>query len=205
MKRQLRTASLPIVINIDVIADHPLFHIDENLLSDSDSVAASVDISNYDIPTRQVIARDKEKIEQWMIDDFEAFVDSIESLCETEYGLELVYENESDDLSHYYSYLAKDDDSEIIAKIRIKLRISNHPPKRGSGQKQLKKKEQKFVEEWVKLNTKEKVNSIDAHPIILTVNNIAFDSYEEAFYRADKLISKGVEVLKRKAKYKNNK
>ena len=100
MKRYIRTTDTTI-LDVIIYTDHPAFY-------EGADVAAAIDVSKLNLPTRPVISKDLDKIEQWMIDDFESFMETVESICEENYGLIGVYKNVSDDHSHYYNYLATD-------------------------------------------------------------------------------------------------
>lgn len=190
MKRWINNSNSVPIIDIDIFTDHPLLHMD-----DFRHVAASVDLSEYDLPNRPVISKDRNRITGEMIDDFEAFVEDVESLCEDKYDLVLVYENVSPDLSHYYSYLVKDEDGEIIVKIRIRLRISNHLPKKSQKQKEHKKSELDS-EALRNLLTEEEIINLDQYTLIITINDTKFDNYEEAFRYTSKKIARAIEVVR---------
>lgn len=72
MKRYIKSPNqfVPEIV-IEVTTDHPILHVTH---FDDDHVAATVDLSKYDLPDRPVISKDKNRITQHMIDDFEAFV-----------------------------------------------------------------------------------------------------------------------------------
>lgn len=126
-----------LTVNIEAFVDHLFFH-DEYF---SNEIVAVYDPKDFSLPTQPVIAKDKERIKSWMVDDFEAFVSDIETLCEVNYNLVLTYTSVSENHSHCYNYLAKDSEGNAIAKFRLRLRISNHSPKRSPSQKHNKKEE----------------------------------------------------------------
>lgn len=178
----------PLIFNIDVYTDHPVFN-------DESEVAASNDVSNFNIPTRPVISNDRNMIEQWMIDDFEAFVENIECLCEDNYGLICTYTNSSKDHSHYYNYLAKDENGKVLARFRIRLRISNHSASNDSGQKKHKREELK-TKEIQSLLTQQQISRIRPYTILLTVNDERYKSYIDAFNYIDAALERGLAVLR---------
>lgn len=190
MKRHLK--NIP-ELTITVTADHPIFYLGD---LDGDHISATVDLSRYNLPNRPVISKDKNKVTQWMIDDFDGFVEDVELLCEEDYGLVLVYQNESDDNSHYYSYLATDEEGNVIAKLRLRLRISNHPPKSSKAQK-AHKKEELQSEKLNELLDENQILKLHNYTKIIIVNDEVFDSYREAFDRANDVIGHAVEVMKR--------
>jgi len=177
----------PAIIDIVVDAGYSI---------DPRTIAAAERIPHPKLPSRPVISRHKKKIKQWMIDDFEAFMEDIEWLCEVNYGLIGTYKNVSPDHSHYYNYLATDADGNVIANIRIRLRISNHSPKRSASQKYNKDQELKS-EKLKEYLTDEQIENLETYTRIITVNGEKYGSYEEAFDYAKKVIKRAVEVASR--------
>lgn len=194
MKRHIKSSNQVVPeIFIEVTADHPILHVTH---FDDDHVAATVDLSKYDLPDRPVISKDRNKVTQWMIDDFDGFVEDVELLCEEDYGLMLIYQNESNDNSHYYSYLATDEDGTVIAKLRLRLRISNHRPKRSKAQESHKKEELQS-EKLHELLDEDQILKLRNYTKVIVVNNEIYDSYSEAFERVNDVIAHAVEVMKR--------
>lgn len=193
MKRYIKTSnqSVPEIL-IEVTTDHPIFYLGD---LDGDHIAATVDLSKYDLPNRPVISKDKNKVTQWMIDDFDGFVEDVELLCEEDYGLILVYQNESDDNSHYYSYLATDEHGNVIVKLRLRLRISNHRPKRSKAQKSHKKEELQS-EKLHELLDENQILKLNNYTKVIVVNDEVYDSYREAFERVNDILAHAVEVMK---------
>ena len=187
MKRYIH----PITINIDVFVDHLLLHVD-----DFSKITATIDRSEYNLPSRPIIVKDRNRVEGWMINDFEAFVEDVEDLCEHRHGLILTYKNVSDYNSHYYNYLATDKEGNIITKIRLRLRIADHDPKRSKEQKK-HKKEELNSERLNELLTKEQISDLTTYTKIITVNDSIYDSYEDAFDDVNKILKHAVEVMRR--------
>lgn len=194
MKRYIKTSdqSVPEIL-IEVTTDHPILHVTH---FDDDHVTASVDLSTRDWPDRPLISKDRNRITQHMIDDYEGFVEDVELICEEDFGLILTYENTSDDLSHYYNYLATDEDGNVIVKLRLRLRISNHPPKRSKKQKQ-HKDEELSSEKLHELLTEEEIKSLTKYTKIITVNDETYSSYRAAYNDVRDIIAHAVEVMKR--------
>lgn len=180
--------SNPLVFNVEIYADHPIFY--DDLIG---YVAADI---RPDLPDRAVITRNRKKLKGWMVDDFESFVERIEDFCEITMDLVGTYKNVSSDHSHYYNYLAKDSDGNIIAKIRMRLRISNHLPKRSSQQKYNKKQELESPK-LHELLTPEQIANLESYVIVVVVNDEKFDSYEEAYDYITSKVRRAVEVMQR--------
>lgn len=174
-----------------MFVDHLLLHVD-----DFSKITATIDRSEYNLPNRPIIVKDRNRVEGWMINDFEAFVEDAEDLCEHRHDLILTYKNVSDYNSHYYNYLATDKEGNVIAKIRLRLRIADHDPKRSKEQKQHKKEEL----DSGKLNellTKEQIKDLTSYTKIITVNDSKYDSYEEAFSDVYNILERAVNVMKK--------
>lgn len=193
MKRWIHDSLIqPIAVNIDIFADHPLFYLD----SEGEGIVAAIDVSKYNLPTGPVISRYRNRITQQMIDDFEAFMEDVESLCEDNYGLIGTYKHVSDDHSYYYNYLAKDSKGDVIIKFRLRLRISNHPAKKGKKQKYNKNAElasQKLKE----MLSDDEIRKLRKYTKIITINDEEYSSYEEAFEQVDSIVASAVKVMTR--------
>lgn len=174
------------ILDIQIITDHPIFH------TDFQHVAAAVDVSILDLPNGPVISKDRNKITQQMVDDFESFVLTIEDLCEEVYGLVGTYKNVSDDHSHYYNYIATNANGEIIVDLRLRLRISNHPSKRSNTQKQHKKEELLFSK-LQQLLSEQEISRLMPYVKLITINDELFEIYEEAMEHVDSVIEHAVE------------
>lgn len=189
--------SIPIRIDIEVIADHLIFH--EGAETDP-IVAAKIiaDAAKYNIPTGPVISKYKARVTQRMVDDFNEFVEIIEDLCETKYGLIMTYQNTSEDHSHYYNYLVTDDHGNIIVDFRLRLRVSNHPPKKSKEQKE-HKKEELASDKLHELLTQSEIDKLTKYPKIITVNDELYDSYEQAFEDVDAILADAAKKMKKNA------
>lgn len=192
MKKYIKNNQVPELV-ITVTTDHPLLHIDQ---FDDDYVFSTVDLSKYDLPDRPVISKDRNRVTQHMIDDFEGFVEDVELLCEEDYGLVLTYENTSDDHSHYYNYLATDEEGNIVMRLRLRLRISNHPPKRSKQQKAHKSDELNSPK-LHELLDEESIKNLTKYTKIITVNDETYPSYRAAFQDVNQIIEHAVEVMTR--------
>lgn len=196
MKRYatIDNATEPITLNITVYADHPILH-------DDAEVAASVDPKYYNVPKGPVISKDKNKVTQWMINDFEAFMDRVEWLCEEHLGLICTYRHVSNDHSHYYNYIAKDDNGNIIVNIRLRLRISNHPAKRTSSSQQQKKSEVNS-EKLKEMFSQQQIDRMNPYPKVIIVNDDIYDDYDEAFEDVERQIESVVVRMQKQGKTK---
>lgn len=193
MKRYIRSAAdVPVTLDVVIFADHPI-------LDPDFAVAASNHVPKNPLPSGSVISKDKERITQRMIDDFDSFMDNIESLCEEIYGLIGTYKNVSDDHSYYYNYLATDEEGNIIVRFRLRLRISNHRAKR-TEQQQRNKKEELESARLKELLTDSQIKNLTSYAKLITVNDAEYDSYEDAFDDIDQIIGNAVEVMTRRKK-----
>lgn len=186
-----KAIQLPLVFDIDVYTDYPVFDNDPEF-----AISASKQDIKSKLPKGEVISKDRNRITQRMIDDYESFVERIEDLCEEFYDLVGTYSDESNDYSHYYNYLVKDLDGNIIAKFRIRIRISNHSAKR-TQQQQRNKKSELDSEKLHQLLTEQQISKIRSYPILIVVNNETFESYEEAFDSIDQRIQRAIEVIRK--------
>lgn len=183
--------SIPLEFNVIVDIDSSLIYgfLDAN-------IEGSIDLSDFNLPEGPVISKDRKRITQQMINDFECFVDDVETLCELNYGLEVTYTNISPDHSHYYNFLAKDADGNIIARFRFRLRISNHKAHRTKQQTQNKKSEINSPR-LHELLTEEQISKLRVRSEDIVINDDYFDNYTEAFEYVDSVIRRSVEVITR--------
>lgn len=189
-----KLSDLPLVLDIEVFTDHPIFHDDMLIQLIEQGLIVASDVK---LPNGPVIERKKNRVTGTMEDDFESFVERIEDFCELKMKLIVTYKNASSNNSYYYNYLAKDAEGNIIVRIRLKLRISNHPAKRGS--KQSYNKDQELASEKLhELLTQEQIDNLDTYPLIILVNSDKFDSYEDAYDYVTGRIQRAVEVMKTK-------
>ena len=191
MKRLIRE-NIPVEFNITVYSDSEILH---DYKYDELSASTKDDIRNS-LPKGPVISKERNRITQRMIDDFESFVERIEDTCEEVYDLVGTYTNESDDLSHYYNYLVKDEFGTIIAKFRLRIRISNHPAKR-TQQQQKNKKDELNSEKLHELLTEQQISKIRPYPILIVVNDEIFKNYEDAFDDIDARLQRAIEVVRK--------
>lgn len=183
--------STPLEFNVIVDIDSSLIYgfLDAN-------IEGSIDLSDFNLPEGPVISKDRKRITQQMINDFECFVDDVETLCELNYGLKVTYTNISPDHSHYYNFLAKDADDNIIARFRFRLRISNHKAHRTKQQTQNKKSEINSPR-LHELLTEEQITKLRVRSEDIVINDDYFDNYTEAFEYVDSVIRRSVEVITR--------
>lgn len=192
--KQKITESYPI-IDIEVYADHPIFW------SNDSEIAAAIDLTKYDLPKGEMIAKDKARVTGHMIDDFDSFVERVEDLCEEDYELILTYKNVSDDHSYYYNYLATDSEGNITVDIRLRLRISNHSPKRSKEQRRHKDEELES-ERLHELLSDYEISKLTKYPKIIVVNDERFETYEDAFEAVNEIIEDAVAVMRKNEKHR---
>ena len=179
---------VPRIIDIDIFADHPIFH------ASDEEISSAIDLSKYQLPQGDVIAKDKNRITSRMVCDFEEFAERIEDLCEDDYGLVMTYKNISDDHSHYYNYLATDSNGNIVVDLRLRLRIANHDPKSSPEQKK-HKKEELASPKLHELLPEYAISKLTKYPKIIIVNDELYSSYEEAFEEVNDVISEAVQIM----------
>ncbi len=197
MKRYTR--NLPVVMDVEIIGYHPLLEFLE-----THNIAASIDLSEFELPSGQVISKEKERVTQEIKDDSEAFMDRVEFLCGDKLHLFGTYKNVSEDDSYYYNYFAKDSNDNIILDYRMRLRISSHNPKRSKQQK-LHKKSELDSETLRRLLSEEEIQGLDAYSVYITVNDKTFTSYEQAFAFIVSRLQKAVQVMHSREKYRSKK
>ena len=117
------------------------------------------------------------------LNDFESFIESIESFLTDRHDLELVYKNKCDYNSFYYTLLAKDKNGKIIVRFELRLRISNHDVKRIKAQQHNRSEEDRIVREELE---KRKIPAFALHKmnkiqLNFVVNNESYHSYGSAF------------------------
>ena len=184
MKRMIISNKLP--KHIDVVVEISLFDPDGR-------IAASREVP--DLPKGELMPAEKDVlIGSQVLEDYHAFIDSIEDLITDYYDLHIFYKNDSPDNSYYFGMLAKDDKGNILLDFDFTLRVSTHDPKRSEmSQKHKKEKKDKLL----KTTGGKKTRPIRKY---LTVNDVEFDSYEEAYLEVDKKIAAVVKVMKRRSK-----
>lgn len=197
MKKLIK--SFPVIINVEVIAYHPILELDEIFVSPE--VVASRDLSDYKIPSGPIISMNKNKITQHMKSDFEAFMEDVELFCENNCNLIGIYKNVSEDNSYYYNYLATDSEGNIIVNFRLRLRISNHEPGRDQGQKDRKDSEleSKPLKE---LLSPEEILKLKTYTKIILVNDEIYPDYETAMDDVFDTIEDASEKMRKNAKYR---
>lgn len=185
-------------INSAQTGSNPLeFEIIVNIVSGqvSKEVAAAT-YKGFEIPDGEVIPGDKDAIlTDQIIADYEAFIESVEDLLTEYYGLELLYQGNSPDYSHYFSFLAKDKDTgKLYFKFRLRLRVSNHDSHR-SKESQRHKKEETQTDAHKKLIT-DAGKKPKAYTKNVIVNNKECDTYEEAFIDIDEKVEQWIKIMK---------
>lgn len=181
----------PVIINMEVITYHPILDVDTSDLR----VASSIDLSEYKLPKGRVISKEKNRVTQLMVDEFEEFMEFVEDYCEYHCKLFGTYKHVSDDHSHYYNYIATDRNGDAIVDYRLRLRISNHAPHSTKQQKANKKKE---VESEIlhKLFTEQEIDRLTPYPKIITINDERYRNYNEAMEEVVEIIDNAVAVMR---------
>lgn len=157
---------------------------------------AAATYKGFEIPDGEVIPGDKDAIfTDQIIADYEAFIESVEDLLTEYYDLELLYEGESSDYSHYYSFLAKDKNTgKLYFKFRLRLRVSNHHSHR-SKESQRHKREETQTDAHKKLIT-DAGKKPKAYTKNIIVNNKEYETYEAAFIAIDRKVEKWIKIMK---------
>ena len=187
MKKNIK--EFPVIINVGIVEYPPSFYLEYQ-----DDISASYDLSKLNLPKDEVISKYINRITDEMVSDFEDFMEAVELFCEENCGLVGVYKNVSDDHSHYYNYLAKADNDNIIIDFKLKLRITNHNAKRTKQQKHNKKSENNS-KVLNNLLTVDEIKNLKTIPKTFIVNNKKFNSYVEAADYVFRIIEETVEKM----------
>ena len=190
----------PVIVDMEVVTYHPILDVDTSDFK----IASTIDLSKYKLPKGRVIAKEKHRITQRMIEEFEEFMEFVEDYCEYTCKLIGTYKNVSNDHSHYYNYLATTDSGEIIIDYRLRLRISNHEPHSTKQQKANKKKELES-EILHKLFDEQEIGKLTSYPKIITINDEKYKDYKEAMEEVVEIIDEAVKVMKHREKYRPTK
>lgn len=185
------------VIDVEIEAAHPIFEF-------LPEVAASHDLSKYEIPDREVIAKDQGRITRKMEQDLASCMEAVEDFCQENLGLIGTYKNVSEDNSYYYNYLATDENGDIIIDYRMRLRISNHEAHSSTNQKHNKKIEEQS-DKLKDLLSYDEIRKLRKYPVSITVNNEEFDNYGDAVDSILDEIEAAIEVMKKNVKYRKKK
>lgn len=137
------------------------------------------------IPDDEVISELRSAIITNKIEvDYASFIESLEDLLTEYYGLELVYEDEYQDYSYYYSFIAKEKESgKLFFKFTLRLRISNHSAYR-SDASQAHKTEDIQTARYKEL-IRDISNGSRSYTQNIVVNTETYRSYEAAFVDID--------------------
>ena len=163
----------------------------EVILTETQDVAAAT-YRGFSVPDGPVIDGTKGVVlSAQVIADYEAFIVSIEDLCTEYYGLKIIYQNASEDYSHYYSFLATDDEGNVKLKFRLRLRVSNHPAHRSKLSQKHKKEETQSPE------YKKYVVGKPPQPLFrqILVNNQEYSNYVQAFADICNILDECMETL----------
>ena len=156
---------------------------------------AAAEYKGYQIPDGEFMPADKDiKVSAQQIIDYETFIDDIESMLKEHHELKLVYKNKSDDYSNYYSFLALDEDGNLLFRFRLRLRVSTHDPRRSSAQKAQIAEEEKAVAEYLK-GRKKKPDKMTK--IIIVNDESEYDSYLDAFVDICDIVDNAITKMRR--------
>ena len=187
------------LINLPIEFDIVVTYFPE-VISDNTYVAAG-EFMGYHLPDGPLLPGDKNAvISEQDQSNYNAFIETLEDFLTDTHNLELVYNDNPTDYSHYYSFFAKDDNGKVLFKFKIRLRISNHDPHRTDEQRANKAKEKKVVDTWMQnhpdYNGKTKPTPLT---YIINVNdrNPAFTDYTEAFIYIYNEVNRWLEIMRR--------
>ncbi len=184
MKRVVRYLDEPDTIKISVIVEV------EMRLKDDPVAAATFD--HKELPQGQLLPSEKDAvIDSQVLEDYHAFIESIEDLITDYYDLHIYYKNSSPDNSFYFGMIAKDADNIPIIDFEACIRISNHAASR-SPQSQHNKK-------LMKEALRREVGNAKLKPIRkrIIVNRDEFADYDAAYSAVDELIENVTSKLKK--------
>lgn len=160
-----------------------------------DTKVAAATHKGFSVPEGELLPSEKDALinsQAW--DDYCSFIESVEDLMTDYYDLTIYYRNESEDYSFYWGALAKNEDGSLIVDFSLKLRVSNHEPRR-SRESQHNKKEQQA--KLMELTHGKKPQPVTKQ---ITVNRDRFQDYLDAYLKVDEMIGRAVEIMTRNKK-----
>ena len=147
----------------------------------------------YEIPDGALMPADKKKpISKQQIIDYTTFIQDIEDMLADHHELKLVYKNKSKDYSNYYSFLAFDDDGNVLFRFRLRLRVSTYEPSSTREQKANKSKEDAAVAPY--LNGRKPVKMTK---IIVVNDESEFTDYLDAFVYICDVVDNCIEKMRK--------
>ena len=130
--------------------------------------------------------------------DYDAFIECIEHLITKFYHLHMFYVNDSKDMSNYYSFMAKDDDGQLIIDFKLKIRIANHHSHKSDQSEENKKEEEEAA---MKITDGKELKMMYIN-LICSDENEQVQDYEEAYMWIDEKIEKDIEKMRKNVKYR---
>lgn len=153
----------------------------------------------YSIPDGSLMPGNKDaEISEQEKADYNAFIETVEDLLTDHCDLEIVYQDQPTEYSHYYSFFAKDGDK-VLFKFRVRLRLSNQGPHRTNAQQANKAKEKKQVQQWLdgRPDYDGKVSPTPlTYVIIINDQNTKFHDYTEAFMYIYNEVERWIKIMR---------
>lgn len=194
MKRYIRTSTNLIRKHFDIIVDIVL---DSPYGSGTPIAAADYEVH---LPTGELLPPEKDAIiNSQALEDYHAFIESVERLLTRYYDLEVYYKNDSDDHSFYFGMLAKNSDGTLLLDFDFTLRISTHPG-HNSPESRYNKRQQDSALKQIAGDNK----PLPLFESVL-VNNTKFHSYEEAYFKINSIVRHKVSIMERRKDWKRKK
>ncbi len=185
MKRYIRSNSDENIKHINIEVEIEIPH--------PEGQVAAATYKGFNVPEGKLLPAEKDAIfDSQALEDYRAFIDSIEDLITDYYELNVFYKNNSPDNSFYFGMLAKDNNGNLLLDFDFTLRISTHPAHRtDQSQKHKKEKDAALAE----LTKGKKTKPLRKY---ILVNDKQYDDYIEAYLAVDKMIESQVEIMKRR-------
>ena len=184
MKKYIRLSS-------DVVTKHINIEIGIEIIDPQGQIAAA-SYKGFNVPDGKLLPVEKDAIvDSQALEDYHAFIDSIEDLIQDYYQLHVFYKNDSPDNSFYFGMLAKDSEGNLLLDFDFTLRVSTHPAHR-TEQSQKHKKEKDA--ELAKVTNGKRTKPLRKY---ILVNDKEYDNYSEAYLAVDEMIASQVDIMRR--------
>lgn len=179
-------------INSDSTKRHISIIVEIDINDPTSEPVAAATYKGFYIPEGPLLPEEKGAIiGTQALEDYHAFIESVEDLFTEYYGLEIYYKNDSPSHSYYFGLLAKNSDGSIILDFDFTLRVSNHPAHRSKQSQHFKKERQAALKE---LSGQKKPQPVTRYII---VNNNTFSNYMDAYFKVDEEIKEVVDKMVR--------
>lgn len=188
MKRMIKSN-----IDHEVVKKHIDIEVEIDMNNLDEGPIAAATYKGFYIPEGPLLPQEKDAvIDSQALEDYHAFIQSVEDLLTDYYDLEVYYKNDSPDHSFYFGMLAKSKDGAILIDFDFTLRVSNHPAKSSPQSKYNKKQKAEALKTYTKGKRSQPVTRS------IVVNENRFDSYSDAYLEVDKQVEDVVSILKKK-------